>query len=86
MKVSFDGRNLKFRYVQFTQNFLFTEFNQRGMDAVTKGPYPFDYVLWHPNVSFIKSEILYKFLAVLFHWIPALLIDCILPIFGQKPM
>ncbi|XP_070491776.1 putative fatty acyl-CoA reductase CG5065 [Chironomus tepperi] len=49
-----------------------------------KYEYPFSAGLWYPNVAITTNEFYYYINVVLFQWIPALLIDFLLMLFGQR--
>ncbi|CAH1394511.1 unnamed protein product [Nezara viridula] len=46
--------------------------------------YPFETMLWYPNGRPYKVKLFHDISIVLFHWIPAYVIDFLLLIFGQK--
>ncbi|XP_070500671.1 putative fatty acyl-CoA reductase CG5065 [Chironomus tepperi] len=46
--------------------------------------YPFSAGLWYPNVAITTNEFYYYINAFLFQWIPALFIDLVLMLLGQK--
>ncbi|CAG9802078.1 unnamed protein product [Chironomus riparius] len=46
--------------------------------------YPFSVGLWYPNVSITTNEFYYYFNIFLFQWIPALFVDFLLMLFGQR--
>ncbi|XP_063547857.1 putative fatty acyl-CoA reductase CG5065 [Cydia strobilella] len=47
--------------------------------------YPTSFPLWYPNGDITTNAVVYKIRRILFHWVPAYIIDFFLFIFGQKP-
>ncbi|XP_070500673.1 fatty acyl-CoA reductase 1-like [Chironomus tepperi] len=45
---------------------------------------PLSFGIWYPKVTITQNKLLYYFSIILFQWIPALLVDFLLMIFGQK--
>lgn len=48
--------------------------------------YPVNDILWYPGGVMTRHRWLHRLRAALFHWLPAIIIDCILFCFGFKPM
>ncbi|XP_073974468.1 putative fatty acyl-CoA reductase CG5065 [Rhodnius prolixus] len=53
-----------------------------GKGCVLKNP--FEMMLWYPNGNIHKSKAVHNINVLLFHWLPAYIIDFLLFIFGQK--
>ena len=47
---------------------------------------PLNGVLWYPGGSITSSRIRYNIQAFFFHWLPALILDCLLFCLGYKPV
>ncbi|CAG9802079.1 unnamed protein product [Chironomus riparius] len=45
---------------------------------------PLSFGVWYPNVTITQNKLLYYFSIIMFQWIPAILIDFLLMICGQK--
>lgn len=56
------------------------------MDECEKNRYAFpsSMMLWYPNIAFTTNKYYYFINVLLFQWIPALLLDILFTIFGQK--
>ncbi|KAG5684378.1 hypothetical protein PVAND_013613 [Polypedilum vanderplanki] len=56
------------------------------MDACESMRYvfPSSMMLWYPNITLTKNKYYYMFNVILFQWIPAIFIDLLFMIFGQK--
>lgn len=48
--------------------------------------YPLDITIWYPNVSITYNRQLNQFRSIFYHWIPAIIVDILLRMFGRKPM
>ncbi|KAJ8938151.1 hypothetical protein NQ318_007011, partial [Aromia moschata] len=46
--------------------------------------YPFEMQVWYPDGDFRSSKFIHTLYAIFFHWLPAILIDLLLLLFGQK--
>ncbi|XP_059620438.1 putative fatty acyl-CoA reductase CG5065 [Phlebotomus argentipes] len=46
--------------------------------------YPFEAGVWYPNGTITTNKIVHTLSVILFHWIPAYLIDFLMFLFGQK--
>lgn len=46
--------------------------------------YPFEVGLWYPDGNITTNKFYHWICVILFMWLPALLIDCLLFIFGQR--
>ncbi|XP_018563268.1 putative fatty acyl-CoA reductase CG5065 [Anoplophora glabripennis] len=46
--------------------------------------HPFEMQIWYPDGDIRSSKIIHTIYSIFFHWLPALLIDFLLLIFGQK--
>ncbi|KAM0734480.1 Fatty acyl-CoA reductase 1 [Formica fusca] len=62
----------------------FQEFTERGLKIMEK--IPFDRVLWTPDILIAESLTMYYVLAILWHILPAIIIDLILKFLGRQPM
>lgn len=47
---------------------------------------PLSFSLWYPDGSIKKNYLSHLFCVIFFHYLPAYLIDFMLPIFGHKPL
>jgi len=45
---------------------------------------PFEGAVWYPDGDIRSNKYTHMLIVYLFHWIPAILIDCLMFIFGQK--
>lgn len=66
------------------KNISFREFINR-LFSLTK-ELPFERILWTPGVLFIESSITYYILTILWHILPAILIDLFLKLTKHRPM
>lgn len=48
--------------------------------------YPFKNILWYPFLYITGNKYLYFFLVVIYHLLPAILIDFLMRLFGTKPL
>jgi fatty acyl-CoA reductase len=48
--------------------------------------YPFNQILWYPNITMTQYRWLHNIRAFLFHWIPAYVVDFLLQILGYQPL
>lgn len=46
--------------------------------------YPFEMTLWYPGGNIRRSKLIHNVIVLLFHWIPAYLIDFLMLLIGQK--
>lgn len=46
--------------------------------------YPFEMQVWYPDGDIRSSKLVHNIYSLFFHWLPALLIDFIMLICGQK--
>lgn len=46
--------------------------------------YPFEVGLWYPDGNMTSNKYYHWLCVVLFMWLPALLVDCLLTLFRQK--
>nr|AGK27745.1 fatty acyl-CoA reductase [Ericerus pela] len=60
-----------------------SEVVELGKEASSK--YPFEMVLWYPGGNVYANFYVHFILSLLFHWIPAYLIDFMLFLIGRKP-
>lgn len=65
-------------------NITYEEIFNMGM-KLTREEIPFNGVLWYPRVTIIDDTILAQFLMLLFHWIPAIILDKLAILVGQPP-
>lgn len=54
------------------------------MGKATAYEYPFEAGVWYPDGDITTSKIYHTICVVLFHWLPAYLIDFLMFCFGQK--
>lgn len=47
---------------------------------------PFETMLWYPGGGVYRNEYVHNFRALIFHWIPAYLIDFLLLLLGRKQL
>ena len=59
-----------------------SEIAQMGIRVTDKTP--LEGVLWIPNITIARSKVVYYFLTLLLHLLPAILIDSVLKISGKK--
>ncbi|XP_014270336.1 putative fatty acyl-CoA reductase CG5065 [Halyomorpha halys] len=48
--------------------------------------YPINEVLWYPSLASTKSEVCFKYQAILKHFLPAVVVDQVFKMIGKKPM
>lgn len=48
--------------------------------------YPFEVGLWYPDGNMTNNKYYHWFCVIMFMWLPALLIDCLLTIFRQRTL
>lgn len=48
--------------------------------------YPFNQILWYPNITMTQYRWLHSIRAFIFHWIPAYVVDFLLQILGYQPL
>jgi len=65
-----------------TKPITWGEVVEKGKQVAYKNP--FEMMLWFPNGNIYKSKAVHDISVVLFHWIPAYLIDFLMLIFRQK--
>jgi fatty acyl-CoA reductase len=53
---------------------------------VIKEEVPFNGVVWYPGGSMKKSKLLHNICTILFHLLPAYLLDALIFLSGNKPM
>lgn len=46
--------------------------------------YPFNAGLWYPNPTITTNKLYHQINVLLFHWLPAYLLDFLMLILGQK--
>lgn len=64
-------------------NFTLHEYMEFGMQSVSA--IPFAHTFWYPTNNMTNCKYDYLLKVIVFHIIPALLIDLLLRIIGQKP-
>ena len=61
------------------------EILEMGQKALNE-KYPINDILWFPGGKMTKYRWVHKLRSMLFHWFPAILIDCLLFCLGFKPV
>ena len=55
-----------------------------GHDALVK--YPMSYVMWYPSGSFKNNLYHHKLDTILYHYVPAYLLDVLIRLSGKRPV
>ncbi|XP_072762936.1 fatty acyl-CoA reductase 1-like [Anoplolepis gracilipes] len=66
------------------KSILFREVSNIGFKVIKE--IPFEGVLWTPSTLFVENLIIYYTLTILWHILPAVIIDSVLKLSGHKPM
>jgi len=83
--ISFTPRFLSF-VVNCTNQRNITMYEYIKMGFFITQKIPFENIVWIPRGTFTENNVVFYILTMLWHTLPAMLIDLILKFFGSKPM